>query len=239
MRCALVICGILAAASPAAAAPFAYATAENGDFGVLDLGSGAYVHCGYNGTILFGLAALENGPLYGMDDAYFYRANPHTGALTKIARAGNYLVAFGSTAHTIYAVDSIADLYTVDPETGVETAVGKAAPAGVDFVFVISSGALTLYETTSAGLYDYIPRQGVAHRKDRDSSVEWGGLALVDGVLYGVGMPTIGDPTQNIYAISTLDGTMTLVATVSSALSRVTGLAPTPPDNTGTCRADQ
>jgi len=239
MRCALVICGILAAASPAAAGPFAYAATAGGDFGVLDLGTGAYVHCGYTGTYIFGLAALENGPLYGMDDAYFYRVNPHTGALTKIARAGNYLVALGSTSHTIYAVDSVADLYTVDPQTGVETAIGRATPEGIDSVFVLSSGAPTLYETTTAGLYNYIPRQGEAHRRNRVYDIEWGGLALAGGALYGVGTPSGGNTTQYVYSIDTQDGTLTVIATLSSAVDQITALAPTPPDNTGACRLDQ
>jgi len=238
MRCVLVICGIFAAASPAAAAPFAYATANDGDFGVLDLGSGAYVHCGYTGTALFGLAVQDHGTLYGMDIGFFYRINPHTGALTQIAPAGNYRVAMGSASHNIYAVDSIANLYTVDLETEVQTAAGKAAPAPA-FVNVLSTGAPELYEITTAGLYVFYPKQGVAHQRGRYDGIGWGGLALADGVLYGVGVPEGGYTTQYVYTISTVDGTATVVATLSSAVPRFTGLASTPLDNTGTCGEHQ
>ena len=234
MRHAFIICAILAVASPAAAAPFAYATTIEGDFGVLDLGSGAYVHCGYTGTALFGLAVGPHGVLYGMDTGYFYRVNPHTGALTHIAPAANYRVALGSAANLIYAVDSNANLFTVDPETGAEAAAGSGAPAPA-FVFVLSAGAQTLYESTSAGLYDFIPKQGVAHRKNRDHSVEWGGLALVDRVLYGVGTPTEELP-QYIYTIDTQTGTATQHAPLAITVSQITGVAPAASDNTGTCR---
>jgi hypothetical protein len=235
MRRALIFCSLLALASPAAAEPFAYATVDDGDFGVLDLGSGAYVHCGYTGTTLFGLAVGPGGALYAMDTGFFYRVNPRTGALTHIAPAGNYRVALGSAAHTIYTVDSIANLYTVDPETGAQTLAGKGAPADV-FIGVLSTGAQTLYETTTAGLYDYIPKQGVAHRKNRETSVSWGELALVDGALYGVGFPGPGETTQYVYSISTLDGTVTVFATLSSAVFRITGIAPTPAGHTGACK---
>ena len=85
------------------------------------------------------------------------------------------------------------------------------------------------------GLYDYVPKQAMAHRKNPDVSVVWGGLALVDDVLYGVGMGGGGETTQYVYEISTADGTTTVIATLSSAVSGITGLAPTPLDNTGVC----
>jgi hypothetical protein len=235
MHRALVICSILAVASPAVAGPFAYATTDDGDFGVLDLGSGAYEHCGFTGTLLFGLAVGPHGALYGMDTGNLYRLNPHNGARKFIASAGNYRVAFGSAANTLYAVDSFANLYTVDPKSGAQAAAGAAAPAGV-FVDVLSTGAQTLFEATSSGLYDYAPKQRIAHRKNRDHSVVWGGLALVADVLYGVGMASgQGETTQYVYSISTVDGSTTVVATLSSAFTGITGLAPTPPDNTGAC----
>lgn len=56
------MCAILAVASPAAAAPCAYATTDEGDLGVLDLGSDSFAHRGSTGTRLFGLA-IERGGL--------------------------------------------------------------------------------------------------------------------------------------------------------------------------------
>lgn len=234
MQRALLICAILAVASPATAAPFAYATTSDGDFGVLDLGSGTYVHCGFTGTLLFGLAVGPHGALYGMDTGNFYRINPHNGALKFIAGAGSSRIALGSASNTIYTVDSLANLYTIDPETGAETAAGPAAPPHV-FVDVLSSGARTLFEATSMGLYDYTPKQGMAHRKNSDISEVWGGFALVEDGLYGVGMGSGGETTQYVFSISTVDGSKTMIATLSSAVSGITGLAPTPLDNTGAC----
>jgi hypothetical protein len=232
MRYALAICTALAIASPAAAAPFAYATTNDGDFGVLDLGSGAYVHCGYTGTLLVGLAVGQGGALYGMDTANFYRVNPHTGAVTSVAGAGNYRVALGSAAHVIYTVDSNASLYTIDPQTGAQTAVGGGAPG---FVFVLSGGAPTLFESAARGFYEYFPRQGVAHRKDRDLSIEWGAIAWVNEVLYGIGEPRF-ELTQYVYTINAKDGSTTQIATIPITVNRIMGIAPAAPDNTGACR---
>jgi hypothetical protein len=232
MRYALVISTTLAVASPAAAAPFAYATTDEGDFGVLDLGSGAYVHCGYTGALLFGLAVGQGGLLYGMDTGNFYLVNPHTGAVTYIAPAGAYRIALGSAAHVIYTVDSNANLFKIDPETGVETAASGGAPG---FVSMLSVGAPTLYESASGGFYDYFPRQGVAYRKNRDLSIEWGGIAWVDEVLYGVGVP-MNELTQYVYTINAKDGSTTLIAPVPITVTRITGVAPAAPDNVGACR---
>jgi hypothetical protein len=232
MRYALIISTTLAIASPAGAAPFAYATTDEGDFGMLDLGSGAYVHCGYTRTLLFGLAMGKGGLLYGIDTGNFYWVNPHTGAITFIAGAGAFRIALGSAAHVIYTVDSNANLYTIDPESGIETAAGIGAPG---FVSVLSVGAPTLYESASGGFYDYFPRQGVAYRKNRDLSIQWGGIAWVDDALYDVSVP-VNELTQYVYTISRKDGSTTQIATVPIAVTRFTGIAPAAPDNTGACR---
>lgn len=232
MRYALIICTALAIASPAAAAPFAYATTNDGDFGVLDLGSGAYAHCGYTGTLMLGLAVGRGGALYGMGTGNFYRVNPLTGAVTFIAGAGAYRIAQGSAAHVIYTVDSNAHLYSIDPETGVQTSVGGGSPGFVD---ILSVGASTLFESASGGFYEYFPRQGVAYRKDRDLSIEWGGIAWVNEALYGIGEP-MSESTQYVYIINAKDGSTTQIATIPITVNRIMGVAPAAPDNKGTCR---
>ncbi len=231
MRHALLLCATLAIASPAAAAPFAYATTEIGEFGILDLSSGAYLHCGYSGAELLGLAVGRGGRLYGMDTGNFYRVNPHTGAVSFIAGAGPDRISLGSAAHVIYTVDSFGNLYTIDPDTGVETAVSGGAPAFVD---ALSVGAPTLFEYNE-GFYEYFARQGRAYRMNQDLNMEWDAIAYVDDVLYGIGVPR-NSLTEYVYIINTKNGSTTQIATIpNTVIYRFTGMAPTR-DGTGTCR---
>jgi hypothetical protein len=231
MRYALILCATLAIASPAAAAPFAYATTDIGEFGILDLGAGTYLHCGWSGAELFGLAVGKGGRLYGMDTGNFYRVNPHTGAVTFISGAGAEMIAIGSAAHVIYAVDPQSQLYTIDPDTGAVTAVSSGAPKFVD---VLSVGAPTLFEF-SDGFYEYFARQGRTYRMSQDLNMEWNAIVYVDGVLYGVGEPRFS-LTQYVYIINTKNGSATQIATVpNTVIDWFTGMAPTK-DGTGTCR---
>ena len=51
-----------------------------------------------------------------------------------------------AATQVIYTVDSNAPLYTIDPQTGVETAAVGGAPG---FVSLLSVGAPTLYESAT------------------------------------------------------------------------------------------
>ena len=116
----------------------AYAGDYNGDFGTVDLNTGAFskiATIGYNS----GLAVL-NGNLYSVNKGVgsIYKINPANSSTTALALSlgnpGAGSLGFGSTTNGLFSIgngqNSVDYLYAVDPSTGDTTVIGSTGISG-------------------------------------------------------------------------------------------------------------
>ncbi|HEV3330119.1 MAG TPA: hypothetical protein VG096_03995 [Bryobacteraceae bacterium] len=102
-------------------------------FGTIDLTTGVYTDIGNMGRLLSGLGAFGNGLYGGLNGGNtVYQVNPGTGQLTPFSTSGATPVGgwndFGSTTTGLYGLDSIGNLYSINPSTAVVTFIGAAFP---------------------------------------------------------------------------------------------------------------
>src|SRR5215470_2701283 len=96
------------------ATPLAYLTFQNGQFGTVDLGTGAFTLIS-TGTQLDGLGTIGN-TLYGQSSTgTLFQIDPLTGTRTTIGTAAHSFNVLGSTLNGLFAIDNSTDLYSINP----------------------------------------------------------------------------------------------------------------------------
>lgn len=226
---AAVLAAALLAAAPALAGDArAYAVVQNGDFGVLDLATGAFTFRGNAGIgQVAGLGAGAGGTLYGVTTHghQLYRIDPATGGATAVgaAVAVDYL-AFGSTTTALYGYGYDRILYRIDAATGAATALGATGVPTTGY-FGFSAGSATLYEVHDAELYAIDQADGAATALGQSASGRFGAAVSVGGVLYAA-----SDLPQAVYTLDPATGAGTAVAPISGTTQIVYGLAPGVPE---------
>lgn len=145
----------------------------NGNFGTVDLSTGAFTLLGNSGQDLDGLA-VANGVLYGASTSLtfdststtLYTINPSNGSLSYYSTVAGDLVDFGSTTSGIYGIDTNGDLIKFTGGSG-EQIIG--APGGLADLFTsttatagLSTNAATLYFAFNSNLYTVSTTTGAA-----------------------------------------------------------------------------
>jgi len=142
---------------------FAYAATANGDFGKLDLDTGAYTSIGPSGvTSIVGLGSI-GGTLYGVDNspdgAGFYSISTATGAATLLATlvdgsTGAPITAYGGTTagSSFYGVtqEALANLFTTGP-TGSPAFLINSLGFSADGLVALDASGMNLYVSEFTG----------------------------------------------------------------------------------------
>jgi len=210
----------------------AYAALDGGDFGTIDLTTGAFTYLGNSGVTLSGLAVF-NGVLYGDSlgggTGTLYTVNPANGSLTTVGNAGvsGGFVDFGDTTTGLFAEGFNGNLYSINSATGAATLLGATTPAYAGGYSSISLNSSTLYYTQGANnnFYTLNTITGAATLVGSlGDSLEMGAIIFEDNILYAAE----DSPASNIDTINTATGSATVGPAVTGAPDVIFGLAPNP-----------
>jgi hypothetical protein len=208
----------------------AYANLDGGDFGTIDLSTGAFTLLGNSGVTLSGMA-VYNGVLYGDSlggTGTLYTINPANGSLTTVGSSGKSYVDFGDTTSGLFAEgESDGNLYSINSATGAATLVGATHPPYAGGYSSISLNSSTLYYTQGTGsdFYTLNTSTGAATLVGSlGDSLEMGAMIFEDGILYAAE----DSPVSNIDTINPATGSATIGPAVTGAPSVIFGLAPNP-----------
>lgn len=151
---------------------YAYLSTVSGNFGTLDLSTGAFTLLGNSGQELDGLADF-NGVLYGASFASDYKStstnlytiNPSNGSLSAYSTVAGDLVDFGSTTNSVYGIDTNGNLLQFKGGSS-EQIIGT--PGGLASLFDsattagLSTNGTALYLAVNSNLYTVSTTTGVA-----------------------------------------------------------------------------
>jgi hypothetical protein len=204
----------------------AYMAGGNGDFGILDLNTGAFTQLGNSGQTLAGLATV-NGTLYGASyggtTGTLYSVNAANGSLNPLGAASLGLALIGSTTGGgIYAIGTNYNLYSINSSTGAATQIGPTGLSTLGSWNGLSDGASILYLTAGADLYTLDTTTGAATEVGPLDGPLVGALVFENGVLYG----GENSPTVQIDQINIVTGAATGGPALSGDSTTVWGLAP-------------
>jgi hypothetical protein len=210
---------------------YAYMGEYGGDFGSIDLTSGAFTLLGDPGVTITGMA-VEGGTLYGgsFDAGFLYSINPANGALTTIGNSAVPYEVFGSTTSGMFAVGRDENLYSVSPTTGAATLIG---PTGISQVGVVglSTEASALYYAVGGNIYTLNTTTGAPTLLANTGGPEMGALVMEDGILYGGS----DFPTTQVYAVNPITAALTSGPVVTGTSGNFWSLAPeSAPDEAST-----
>jgi outer membrane protein assembly factor BamB len=152
---ALALC-----AAPAAVGPLVYVVTSNGQFGTVDLSTGAFHQIGSPTPEAQANLVRHNGSLFsltvsGNDAGSLAKIDPSTGEVTVIGPTGLGFNAFdlGQANGMLYVTDFSNNLYSVDPTSGAATllrATGIPPDPAVPFSFN-SDGTINLCDESLYG----------------------------------------------------------------------------------------
>lgn len=217
--------GICAFAS--ASDNIAYMGTVAGEFGTIDLDTGAFTVLGNSGQTLAGMA-VANGLLYGSSyhtPGQLFSVNPANGSVAAIgATDGISIDDFGSTTLGLFAVSTTADLYAINASTGAATFVG-ATGLGFGSWRSLSTNSSNLYFANGANLYTLNTSTGAASLVGNMGGSQFGAMVEEGGRLYA------GRDAGGGLAVATLDmttGQATIGASLTGSNSSFYALAPNP-----------
>jgi len=210
-----------------ALAPFPLSTTNNtafigtitGDFGTLDLDTGAFSKLGNTGVTLAGMA-VANGTLYGTSyetgGGTLYTINPANGNLTVVGTSPVNFWGFGSTTSGLYVVGLDMNLYSIDATSSAATLIGPTGIVLTDYWYGLSTNSSVLYFSVGPSLYTLDTNTGAAILVGSTGGPQLGALLLEGGTLYG------GEDSPAL-AVATLDPT-TGAATTRVGVTGTTGI---------------
>jgi len=217
-RCSNILGGLMlvfAAVAPMQGDDLAYVTTQIGEFGTIDLNTGAYTQITAFGLEGAGLGVV-GGHLYtaAYKGSTLYRIDPTTGTLTPVGTSGIQYKSFGSTVKGLYALDANANLYSVDPVTAATQLIG---PTGIPGGFVysaigISTGAASLFIAGSNIIFRVETRTGAANPLSK-VPYDFPALLMEGGSLWGI--TGCADCVLQVLTIEPRTGGVTFVANVS------------------------
>ncbi len=210
----------------------AYEVTSSNQFGVINLSTGVFTQTGTT-SFAFGALAEIGNTLYTGGDNEFYSVSG-TGATTSIGPSSlggdGFYWDLGSTANTVYGLDSNSTLYSINTSTGASTSIGGTGISQTG-TFALSTGSSTLYASYGGELYTVNTTTGALTAVGSTGLSTTGGagfdaLATVNGVLYGI----YTDETNggSLYSINTSTGSPTFITNVSGGADYPYGLAATP-----------
>lgn len=198
----------------------AYMGTITGDFGTINLNTGAFSLLGNTGVTLAGMA-VANGTLYGSSyetgSGTLYTINPTNGSLTVVGTSPTNFWGFGSTTSGLYVVGLDFNLYSIDPASGAATLIG---PTGLSLSgglwYGVSTNSSTLYFSAGPNFYTLDTATGAATLVGSTGGPQMGAMLLEGGILYG------GEDSPAL-AVATLNPT-TGAATTGPAVTGTTGI---------------
>src|SRR5215831_9883724 len=182
-------------ASAVKAGDAAYFITTGGQFGTIDLNTGANTLLGTSANSpLAGLGEI-GGTLYTavFSGGTLYTVNPKSGALNSVGNSSIIYWALGSTTTGLYAAGWPAGtniqqppplfFYSIDPRTGVATLIG---PFGLNpgfYAWCLSNGSPTLYFADYENLYSIDTNSGKVTAIGGTSGLIVAGLTYENGKL--------------------------------------------------------
>jgi hypothetical protein len=195
--------------------PITFAVTSTGQFGGLDLGSGAFTAIGgtHDGAYA-GLGNLSDGTLVAVDGLNaFVRIDRTSGAVTTVGPTGiNAVTSASLLAGDQFATDTLNNLYRINPNTGAAALVG---PTGIPFAGFTANGlagdAASLYylwesTTIPSTLYRLDLATGLATAVGPTGTTGLAGAGFADGTLYAY---STAGTTRRIYSIDLATGAAT------------------------------
>ena len=204
----------------------AYMGENNGDFGTIDLDSGAFSLLGNSGQTLAGMAVADAtlfATSYHLATGTLFSVNPANGSLSTIGTSSIDYDDFGSTTDGLFAEGFDENLYSINPTTGAATLIG---PTGLTFGSwrSLSTNSSTLYFANGPNLYTLNTTTGAPTLIGGTGGAQMGALLVEGGILYG-GENT---PSLSVDSLNPSTGAATTVHSVSGASSTFFALAPNP-----------
>jgi hypothetical protein len=207
-----------------------YAVISAKTFGTLDLNTGNFTLIGSLGIPApFAVGLAELGGIYytvGAATGALYSIDTASGTATLIGNGTQTYGGIGSTLTGLYGFDTNWDLLSINPATGATSVIGPTGfSSGGNTTF--SAGSSTLYAASAGNLYTISTSTGAASLVGSLSpGAGMGGLAFIDGTLYG---SELLDPPFPIDTINTATGQATIgpALTGVNAGGAIYGLAPT------------
>jgi hypothetical protein len=253
----LAAASLVALAGDAAGAPIAYVHTAQQQFGVIDLGTGAYSHRGNTPEVLVGLG-LQNGTLYGVDALdRLVIIDPSTAGTTVVGPTGipgadpngniGAVPVFTSLATGgLFGFDWSNNVYSIDAASGAATLVGPTAiparsgPFGSVAAAADSAALYYIIEeildpvsrtpTIPGSVYRIDPATGTSVRLPQGiPEIPFPGAGYADGSLY-LFRASLGGvfPPAEIWRLNPSTGAVTSVITQDPQLGDVFGAIQTP-----------
>ncbi len=208
---------------------FAYMATNTGDFGTINLNTGAFSLQGNSGLTLAGLA-LNNSNLYGVsynNGSALYRVNPTNGSLTFLGNSGITYDDFGSTSAGLFAVSTSANLYSISPSTGAASLIGPIGVGLAGFRSLSNNGS-SLYFASGNNIYTLNTTNGAATLVGLTGGAGLGAMLFLNGTLYG-GQDS---PDIRVDTLNQANGSATAGPAVTGTTGQFYGLAPIPEPTT-------
>lgn len=230
----LIALAVISAPVIANADAYAYLSTTSGNFGTLDLSTGAFTLLGNSGQGLDGLA-VANGVLYGASfsstysstSTNLYTIDPSNGSLSLYSTVAGDLVDFGSTTSGLYGIDTNGNLIKFTGGSG-EQIIG--APGGLDTLLAsattagLSTNGAVLYFAVNSNLYTVSTSMGAATLVGSTGGAEPYAMVELGSTLYA------GEyNTSTFDTLNTMTGAATTGPTWSgTGVGTAAGLAPDP-----------
>lgn len=193
---------------------YAYMATGSAAFGVLDLNTGAFSKCGQMQAQVAGLGVGPDLALYGgaYESNTLYKVDLTNGSLTAVGTSDiiNFFL-IGSTTSGLFTGGTDGNLYSMDT-IGNVTLIGLIGLSG--HYWGMSANSKSLYLTVNQGgpstLYKLNLKTGGAKAIGTASEGVFGAELMERGTLYAGSISPLA-----IYALSTTDGSSSLVSNLS------------------------
>jgi hypothetical protein len=211
--------------APAKADQYAYMAERGGDFGTIDLNSGAFSLLGNSGVTLTGMAD-HNGTLFGGSylGGNLYTINPANGTVALVGSSAVSYELFGSTPSGLFALGSDDNLYSINGSTGAATLVGASGLSLSGSWFGFSTGSSSLYFSDGPNLYTLNTSTGAGTLVGNMGGPQLGAMLLEGGILYG----GADSPVTEVDTINPGTGVATSGPNVTGTSGNFWALAPDP-----------
>ena len=197
-----------------------------GNFGTVDLNSGAFSQTSSFGFTPSGLGEIGS-TVYtsAAGGTTLYSVDTSNGALHSVGTSNISLMVFGSTNTGLYTIDSVGGLWNVNPATGQSTLIGSTLlPVGSNSIGM-STGSDVLYVSLASSIYTINTTTGQASYIGNSGATDFGALVSSRGSLYA---SSVVQPNA-LYSFSQTSGAATFIA--QNELSQYAfGLAPMVPE---------
>lgn len=228
----VVLVAFLSVAATAKADATAYVVTHGGQFGIVDLSSGAITSIGPSGVPYEGLALSPGGTVYGSaNSGTIYSVNPTTGAATAVGNGAPVapLAIRFDPADTLYAINAqgaVTNLYMANSPSGAFSLVGSTGVSDYwDDLAFIDPNTLLMEANPGGGVSSLSSLYSINTTTGAASLIGPTGYTVApmvfeDGTLYGF------DPnTDQILSINTSTGLGSPIVNYDSSFGTIYGAA--------------